>query len=90
MAKDCNCEFCKMSNRIKAEWENMSLTTQAIVDDLFSHWECEATDAEYWKMRAHNQWPDHNENEPTPEGCMRPLGETSAMKETPEASGGPG
>ena len=77
MAKNCDCESCKMSKRVRAEWPNMSLTTQGIVDELFGFWGNASEDAQYWKMRAHNQWPDHNEDEPSPFGSMKTLCEKS-------------
>lgn len=73
----CECETCKLSRRIQAEWENMNLATQGIVDELFGRVMNAEEDATYWKMRAHNQWPDHSEGEPSPEGTLRTLGEKS-------------
>jgi len=77
MAKECNCELCKMSRRIQAEWNNMTLTTQAIVEELYSGMANAEEDATFWRMRHHGQWPAH-EDERSPEGTLKTDSESSA------------
>lgn len=49
----CECDYCKMARRIKAEVPNMTPETKQIVNDLFCEWE--HADLETWSAKEELQ-----------------------------------
>ena len=76
--KFCKCRLCKISRRIKAEWDGMTVGTQKLVEELYEAMANAEEDATYWRMRHHGDWVCCEGNKQILDGTLKTLCESSA------------
>jgi hypothetical protein len=52
----CECEFCKMYDRVKIKEDSWDVETKQIVEDLWEACESDSINASYWKSKYYGNW----------------------------------